>query len=355
MSGQLTALLVSGFMAAGVADAHHSAAAAFTTNIIEVEGTVTEFNFTNPHIDVFFDVSGENGEVTQWVASGSAANLLRRRGWTAETIQPGQYLRISGREARNGVPMVLLGSIDEIDSSDGSLVRNVEGESGYEEPVGAAPLALTLTDGRPNFTGAWTMGPGGGMGMGGGMGGPPGGGRAPAPYNEAGTAAQARFDAVSDPAVGCEPPGLVRQAGSTPHPVRMTQLDDRIVLEYEEYGGRREILLDAPEPDGMEHTNLGLSTARYEGETLVIETSRLLENYTNPNGNPLSDQTTTVETYWRMDDPNIGAALAMEMVITDPGYLTGPQTLQWQKYYTPEYEFIRVDCRVPPTYRPAAE
>ena len=212
---------ICGLIAAAVlaewAEAHHSAAAAFTNDIIEVEGTVTEFNFTNPHIDVYFDVTGEDGEVTQWRASGSAANLMRRRGWTAQTIQPGQYLRVTGREARNGVPMVLLGSLAELDPGDGSLVRNVEGESDYDEPVGAAPLALTLSDGSPNFTGAWT---------------------------------------------------------------------------------------------------------------------------------------TTVETYRRMDDPDVGAALAMEMVITDPAYLTGPWTLRWRKFYTPGYEFIRVDCRVPPVYRP---
>ena len=342
---------ICGLIAAAVlaewAEAHHSAAAAFTNDIIEVEGTVTEFNFTNPHIDVYFDVTGEDGEVTQWRASGSAANLMRRRGWTAQTIQPGQYLRVTGREARNGVPMVLLGSLAELDPGDGSLIRNVEGESDYDEPVGAAPLALTLSDGSPNFIGAWTMGPGMGMGMGG-----PPGDRTPPPYNQAGTAAAAAFDPVSDPVVACEPPGLVRQSGFTPHPVRMTQFEDRVILEYEEYGGRREILLDASEPGDVEPTHLGYSTARYDGATLVIESSRLLENYTSPIGNPVSDRTTTVETYRRMDDPDIGAALAMEMVITDPAYLTGPWTLRWRKFYTPGYEFIRVDCRVPPVYRP---
>ena len=352
--------LIAGAVMAQWAQAHHSANAAFTTNIIEVEGTVTEFNFTNPHIDVFFDVTGEDGEVTEWRASGSAANLMRRRGWTARTIQPGQYMRISGREAHNGVPMVLLGNMSEVDPTDGSLIRVVEGESDYVEPVGAAPLALTLDDGRPNFTGAWTMGPGGGMaagGMGaggmaaGGMGGGPGD-RTPPPYNEAGAAAAAVFDPVSDPVVACVPPGLVRQAAFTPHPVRMTQLEDRIILEYEEYGGRREILLDTPLPEDVEHTHLGYSTARYDGDTLVIESGGLLENYTSPLGNPVSDQTTTVETYRRMDDPDIGAALALETVITDPAYLTGPWTLRWLKYHTPDYEFIPVDCRVPPVYQP---
>ena len=199
-----------------------------------------------------------------------------------------------------------------------------------------------------------------------GMGSGPPGDRTPPPYNEAGEAAAAGFDPVSDPAVGCEPPGLVRQAGFTPHPVRMTQLEDRVILEYEEYGGRREVPLgsaaavnggtaaaaDNGAGSAAEQSNLGRSVARYEGGTLVIETDRLLENYTSPNGNPVSDRTTTVETYRRMDDPDVGAALALEMVITDPAYLTGPWTLQWRKYYTPGYEFIPVDCRVPPVYRP---
>ncbi len=63
---------------AATAQAHHSAQAAFTTNVIEVEGVVTEFNFTNPHVNIFFDVTDDDGQTTQWQATTSAANLLRR-------------------------------------------------------------------------------------------------------------------------------------------------------------------------------------------------------------------------------------------------------------------------------------
>ena len=343
---------VAAMLGSGLARAHHAASAAFTTNIIEVEGTVTEFNFTNPHVNIYFDVMEESGEATQWVATGSAANLLRRQGWTADTILPGQLLRIDGREARDGVPMILMANIIELDPIDRSLVRNVQGESDYQDPVSVASLPLTLSDARPNLTGAWTMGSGG-MGMGGGMGGPPGAGRTPPSYNEPGSSAQGGFDPVSDPAVNCEPPGLVRQAGTTPHPVRVTQNSDHVILEYEEYGGRRVIYLDGRGGESDEFTNLGHSVARYDGDTLVIESDRLLGNYTGPNGNPLSDQTTTVETYRRMDDPAMGPALVMEMIVTDPGYLTAPWSLSWQKYYSPGYEFIEFDCRVPLTYREA--
>jgi Family of unknown function (DUF6152) len=350
---------------APISYAHHSAAAAFTTNVIDIEGYVTEFNFSNPHVNIYLNVTGDDGKTTRWMATDAAATLLRRRGWTVQTVKPGQFLRITGRESRDGSPMILVQHIAELDPADGSVVRDVRGESDYQELVGAS-LALELGDGRPNFTGAWTMGPppGGrrppGQGPGGpprpGAGPPPGGppgDRTPPPYNEAGTAMRAKFDPIGDPAVHCEAPGLVRQAGFTPHPVRITQETDHVIFDYEEYGGRRVIALanGNPAADGDEHTNLGRSVAHYEGDTLVIETTHLLGNYTSPLGNPLSDQATTVETYRRADDPKIGAALEMTMVITDPAYLAAPWTLRWKKYYTPGYEFIKVDCRVPYTYR----
>ena len=335
----LWTICLTAVLGAANAHAHHSAQAAFSTNVIEVEGYVTEFNFTNPHVNIFFDVTDESGETAQWMATGLAANLLRRQGWTVDTIDAGQYLRIAGRETRDGSPMILIAEIIELDPRDGTLVRNVQGESDYDELARVAFLPLTLPDGRPNFTGAWTMGPGGPAG------------RSEPVFNDVGATMQARFDPVSDPAVNCEPPGLVRQAGFTAHPVRVTQNDDHVILEYEAFGGRRVIYFDGREPESDQRTNLGRSVARYDGNTMVIETTQLLGNYTGINGNPLSDQTMTVETYRRMDDPSIGAALALEMVITDPVHLATPWILSWQKYYTLDYQFVELDCRVPFTYR----
>ena len=241
--------------------------------------------------------------------------------------------------------MILIRDIVELDPSNRTLVRNVQGESDYQDPVSSAPLSLALDDGRPNLSGSWTRGPAGGM-----SGGPPREGYLPL-FNEVGTAMQDDFDPVSDPASNCELPGLVRQAAFTPHPIRVTQNDDHVILEYEEYAGRRVIYLDDRELPGSELTNFGRSVAHYEGDSLVIETTHLRGNYTSPRGQALSDQTTTVETFRRMDDPNVGPALSMDMVILDPGHLTAPWTASWQKHYSPGYEFIEVDCRVTFTYR----
>jgi len=126
----------------------------------------------------------------------------------------------------------------------------------------------------------------------------------------------------------------------------VTQNDGYVILENEGTGTRRLIYLDGRAASSDEHTRLGHSVARYEDDTLVIETSHLLGGLSNGRGNELSDMTTTVETYRRGDDAE-NAALAMTLVITDPGHLAAPWELSWRKLQTHDYEFAKTDCRPP--------
>ena len=70
-------------------------------------------------------------------------------------------------------------------------------------------------------------------------------------------------------------------------------------------------------------------------------------NPTGTGGRRLSDQTTTVETYRRDDDPEQGPMVAMEMIIEDPGHLTETWEMPWRKLYMADYEFIAVECHKP--------
>jgi hypothetical protein len=322
--------------------AHHAAGAVFTDETIEIEGYVTEFNFHNPHVSIMLSVSDEVGAGTQWMITGPSATPFRLWGWTADTVQAGQYIRFSGKKSRTGVPMLLIerddiqaGKFVELNPADGSVIRELLGTIAEPEALDIDTVPLRLSDGRPNFTGNWIGGP-----------------REPRPqppFNAVGAAQQADFDVLNDPTFAtCSDPGLVRQAGNTIHPVRITQFEDRVVFEYEEYAGRREIYLDGRAPETAEHTRFGHHVARYEEDTLVIETTRLLGNLSGPPGNALSDQTTTVETYRRTDDPKYGPMIEMNMVITDPGHLTAPWNKRWFKVYTTDdYEFLEVNCKLP--------
>ena len=82
---------------------------------------------------------------------------------------------------------------------------------------------------------------------------------------------------------------MIRQAGFTPHPVRIAQNDDHIVLEYEEYGGQRTIFFDESEYERMTGSNstMGRSKARYENDSLIIESDQISANWTGIFGHQL--------------------------------------------------------------------
>ena len=57
--------------------AHHAAAATFdTSQTMEIEGYVTDFSFSNPHINISLMVTDESGAEREWVATGPAHQLV---------------------------------------------------------------------------------------------------------------------------------------------------------------------------------------------------------------------------------------------------------------------------------------
>ena len=85
------------------ASAHHSFAVYFDDQtIITVTGSVTDFRFTNPHAVISFSVKSADGHVEPWRAETNAVTLLRRRGWTKDSLTIGEVITIEGWRARDG-------------------------------------------------------------------------------------------------------------------------------------------------------------------------------------------------------------------------------------------------------------
>jgi hypothetical protein len=97
-------LAIVGLMAAGtsLAVAHHSAAAFDSTQRKDITGTVKKFDYSNPHTWVWLDVTNEQGAVETWGVEGMSPNFLNRRGWTRNTLKPGDKLTITIRPMKNG-------------------------------------------------------------------------------------------------------------------------------------------------------------------------------------------------------------------------------------------------------------
>ena len=96
-----TVSLIILLFAAGQALAHHGTAAYDTKTIITVKGTMTDFRFINPHVQLYFDVKNDKGEIEKWQAELTAPNKLSRAGWTKRTLNPGDAITASGYVDKN--------------------------------------------------------------------------------------------------------------------------------------------------------------------------------------------------------------------------------------------------------------
>ena len=91
------------------AQAHHSFAAFFDGGqSIKLTGKVTAFRFTNPHGIIAFEVTGPDGKVKQWAAETNSPAVLMRRGWTRNSIKPGDTITVDGWPSRDGKPYLRL-------------------------------------------------------------------------------------------------------------------------------------------------------------------------------------------------------------------------------------------------------
>ena len=86
---------------AGVpAAAHHSFAMFDQTKIMTLEGTVTEFQWTNPH--AFIELDGAGGR--HWSIELNSPNNLKRQGWSRDALKPGDKIKLRMSPLRNGKP-----------------------------------------------------------------------------------------------------------------------------------------------------------------------------------------------------------------------------------------------------------
>ena len=83
---------------------HHGGAAYDQTKSVTFEGTVTEMQFANPHVLVYWDV--KDGEATgqKWSGWLTAPNKLARAGWNRKSLNPGDKHRRHGNAAQGRQP-----------------------------------------------------------------------------------------------------------------------------------------------------------------------------------------------------------------------------------------------------------
>jgi Family of unknown function (DUF6152) len=82
--------------------AHHGAAGQDMAKLTTIKGTVTDFQFINPHVLLYLDVKDDSGKVEKWVGELNGPNELTRQHMSKNTLKVGDQITVSGNRSKNG-------------------------------------------------------------------------------------------------------------------------------------------------------------------------------------------------------------------------------------------------------------
>jgi hypothetical protein len=144
-----------------------------------------------------------------------------------------------------------------------------------------------------------------------------------------------------DPHVRCLPDNPPRPWG-LPHLTKAVHTPKLLVLLYEVNAIYRQIFIDGrPLPADPTPGWNGYSTARWEGDTLVVQTAGFRDNlWIDTNGSPMSDVAKMTE---RMRRPNYGT-LELELSVDDPKVYTRPWTVKMVQNIEIDTELVDEFC-----------
>ena len=123
------ALCAVAVIAAGPVVAHHGSAA-YEENLTTLRGTVTKFEFINPHVLIYVDVPDTEGYVEHWIAELFSNNRLSRvPGWSRNTLKLGDAVILAGQRAKNGaLVMDMQGKASSLRRASGEEIALVRAE-----------------------------------------------------------------------------------------------------------------------------------------------------------------------------------------------------------------------------------
>ena len=91
-------------VAPALVEAHHSTTMFEDTKEVTFDGTVREFQYTNPHSWLLVDVTNKDGSVTTWGFEAEGPGTLARRGIRPSDFRAGTKLTITGHPMKDGRP-----------------------------------------------------------------------------------------------------------------------------------------------------------------------------------------------------------------------------------------------------------
>lgn len=325
--------------AAAPSVAHHGFGLFDRSKEMTFSGVITDIDFVNPHSYLHFDVVSAGGQKIAMRCEMRAATLLRRSGWSKEMFVIGATATVYGFGHRSDPAACYLEDITIGEAP--SINRNDQ----FTTSAVDAARPLRRPSGEPNISGDWAqeqyviaVPPGG---RGGGLVpksliaavesgelamadvSPSGWGPRPVTLTARGQAEADAFQMWSpehNPRLRCRPTSILFDWVFDGAVNRITQEDDRIVINYGLFSFERVIHMNMDEhPANLTPSYAGHSIGRWEGDVLVVDTVGFEPGVLAP---PVkhSDQLRIVERF-SLDTEK--TALKREYVAEDPVYFVG--------------------------------
>ncbi len=283
--------------------AHHSPARFDLDRVITLEGTVTQYDFKNPHVYIYIDVPGADGVVTTWELEASSTPNLVRRGWSPDSVTVGERIEVDINPPRDGTDRTARAQI--VTFADGSKLA-VRGGGSVVPP----PETVVRTD---TLAGVWL----GRYGLA-----QVGTNLASWPLTAKGRAAQAAYDGSQNPHIDCiSVAAPLLMLYSNVYTVAIEPA--AVTFNIEWMDTQRVIHVGNAQPfETVERANQGYSVGRWEDGALVVETRRFSEHGAgNAFEIPSGAQKSVIERFELAAD---GRELHYEFVLEDPEYLSEP-------------------------------
>jgi hypothetical protein len=299
--------------------AHHHAVNFLETEVA-LHGEVTRVEWRNPHVYLYLAAEEPNGKTTEWEIETGSTPSLTRRGWSPDSVKPGDLVTVRGNPDRN--PERKFMSLRSITGDDGAALL-LQGRGPEDRNARASSIeGIWMSVGRPydRSTAALHL-----------------------PLTEKAERIAAEFDVANDPFNDCIPPP-VPDSLSTPylHEIIFND-DDTITLREEYWEIDRTVYMDGRDhPENGSRTNQGHSIGHWDGDVLVVDTTLFEDHgYGNGSGIPSGAQKHIVERYALSED---GRTLTIDYVLEDPEYLSEPVTDTRQWRYSPHLALLPNVC-----------
>jgi len=98
----LTSILAASVCLSGMAFAHHSFAMFDQKKLVTLKGTVSEFQWTNPHAFIHIEVPNDSGGKDVWQVELNSPNNLTRQGWKSSSVKAGDEVTLKLNPLRDG-------------------------------------------------------------------------------------------------------------------------------------------------------------------------------------------------------------------------------------------------------------